>query len=271
VYLTPGLFPNEDAEAENVVICCTTHTQMPFTCMVTNCLPNEAVGGRNGQCFGFYTYSDNGHVRSENITDWVLKEFREYYGDAGISKWDIFHYVYAMLQHPRYRDHFAQNLRNEIPRVPLATDFRKCSDIGSQLKVLHLTYEQAEPHELEWKENPAGPLSYRVSEPMVLDKEQGTIKVNSSLTLAGIPAGAFDYVLGTRSALEWIVDQYRCESDPHTGVVSDPNDPADHQFIVRLIERVTAVSLSTVELLKTLPPIIEFVGFISAKEIDTAK
>jgi predicted helicase len=62
VYLTPCLFPNEDAEAENVVICCTTHTQMPFTCMVTNCLPNEAVGGRNGQCFGFYIYSADGHA-----------------------------------------------------------------------------------------------------------------------------------------------------------------------------------------------------------------
>ncbi len=48
---------------------------------------------------------------------------REHYGNAGISKWDIFHYVYAMLHHPLYREHFAQNLRNEIPRVPLARTF----------------------------------------------------------------------------------------------------------------------------------------------------
>jgi predicted helicase len=60
IYLTPSLFPNE--RTENVVICCTTHTQMPFTCMVTDCLPNEAVGGRNGQCFGFYTYAGDGHA-----------------------------------------------------------------------------------------------------------------------------------------------------------------------------------------------------------------
>src|SRR5205823_1373464 len=119
------------------------------------------------------------------ITDWVLQEFREYYDDAGISKWDIFHYVYAMLHHPLYRKHFAQNLRNEIPRVPLAKDFRKCSDIGRQLKQLHLSYEEAEPCQLEWKENPAEPLSYRVNEPMVLNKQQRAIKVNSSLTLVG--------------------------------------------------------------------------------------
>jgi predicted helicase len=271
VYLTPGLFPNADAEAENIVICCTIHTQMPFECMVTNCLPNEAVGGRNGQCFGFYTYAEDGHTRSENITDWALGEFREHYHDARISKWDIFHYVYAMLHHPLFRERFAQNLQKEIPRVPLAKDFRRCCDIGRRLTELHLTYEQAEPHELEWKENPAEPLSYRVSDQMSLDKEHGTIAVNSSLTLSGIPSEAFEYVLGTRSALEWIVDQYRYETDPHTGVVSDPNDPVDEQFIVRLVERVAAVSLATIEQIKALPPKLEFVGLSPAKEVEAVK
>jgi Type ISP C-terminal specificity domain len=51
-------------------------------------------------------------------------------------------------------------------------------------------------------------------------EEHGTIEVNSSLTLAGIPAEAFQYVLGTRSALEWVVDQYGYESDPEAGIVS---------------------------------------------------
>jgi predicted helicase len=271
VYLTPGLFPNTKAEAENVVICCTIHTQMPFTCMVTNCLPNEAVGGRNGQCFGFYTYTGDGHTRSENITDWALQEFRNHYRDDRISKWDIFHYVYALLHHPLYRERFAQNLQQEIPSVPLATDFRRCCDIGRRLTELHLTFEQAEPYELDWKENPAEPLSYRVSDRMRLDKERGSIEVNSSLTLSGVPAGAFDYILGTRSALEWIVDQYRYETDPETGIVSDPNDPADEQSIVRLIGRVTAVSLATVELIKGLPPEPEFVGLSSTEKVEAVK
>jgi predicted helicase len=117
------MFPNAKSEAENVVICRTIHTQTPFTCMVTNCLPNEVVGGRNGRCFGFYTYSEDGHTRSENITDWALWEFREHYHDPRISKWDIFHYVYAMLDHPLYREHFARNLQQEILSVPLAKDF----------------------------------------------------------------------------------------------------------------------------------------------------
>ncbi len=64
---------------------------------------------------------------------------------------------------------------------------------------------------------------------MVLDKEHGTIRSNSSLTLAGIPAEAFQYVLGTRTALEWVVDKYHCEIDRLTGATSDPNHQADDQ------------------------------------------
>jgi predicted helicase len=236
--------------------------------MVTNCLPNEAVGGRNGQCFGFYTYSEDGHTRSENITDWALREFRDHYNDRSISKWDIFHYVYSILHHPLYRERFALNLRKEIPSIPLAKDFCRCCDIGCSLTQLHLTYEQAEPHELEWQEKPGEPLSYRVCDRMHLDKERGTIEVNRSLTLSGIPAEAFDYALGTRSALEWIVDQYRHEIHPETGVVFDPNDPADEQFVVRLIERVTTVSLATVELIKGLPAELEFVGLSALKKVE---
>jgi len=150
----------------------------------------------------------------------------------------------------------------------LVKDFHSCSKIGRQLKELHVTYESADIYDLEWKESPTEPLSYRVSEPMVLDKEHGTIRINSSLTLAGIPAKAFDYVLGTRSALEWVVDQFHCETDARTEITSDPNDADDEQFIVRLIGRVTTVSLCTVDLVKQLPSSIEFFGLGTADERD---
>ena len=79
---------------------------------------------------------------------------------------------------------------------------------------------------------------------MRLDKEVGTIEVNGSLTLAGIPPAAFEYIPGTRCALEWVVDQYRCEEDEDGNVTSDPNDP--HNDIVELIERVTTVRASLI-------------------------
>jgi predicted helicase len=258
VYLTPALFPTEATEAENIVICCTSHTQMPFTCIVTDCLPNEAVGGRNGQCFGLYTYSSDGSQRADNITDWAVKNFRDHYGDYAISKGKIFNYVYAMLHHPQYRERFAQNLRNNIPRLPMANDFHRCADIGQKLADLHLRYEDAPRFELKWLENPTEPLSYRVTGRMRLSKAARTIEVNNSLTLAGIPEAAFDYVLGTRSALEWIVDQYRLEEDENGTITADPNDPDNEQYIVQLIERVITVSLNTLALIRKLPAEVAF-------------
>ncbi len=56
--------------------------------------------------------------RRQNITDWALEQFRSHYGDRSISKWDIFHYVYAVLHHPQYRQRYAANLKRELPRIP---------------------------------------------------------------------------------------------------------------------------------------------------------
>ena len=95
---------------------------------------------------------------------------------------------------------------------------------------------------------------------MRLSKAAGTIEVNSSLTLGGIPEAAFYYVLGTRSPLEWVVDQYRLEEDEDGTITSDPNDPENEQYIVQLIERVTSVALDTMALIRELPDELEFLA-----------
>jgi hypothetical protein len=60
----------------------------------------------------------------------------------------------------------------------------------------HIGYESAKPFELQWLENPTEPLSYRVTDRMRINKDAETIELNASLTLAGIPKDAFDYMLG---------------------------------------------------------------------------
>jgi predicted helicase len=114
-----------------------------------------------------------------------------------------------------------------------------------------------EPWPLEWIETPGVPLSYHV-EKMRLAKDKQSIKVNDSLTLAGIPLEAFDYRLGNRSALEWILDQYQVFQDKRSGIRSDPNRADDPQYIVRLIGQVARVSVETVATVKGLP--VEFGG-----------
>ena len=66
--------------------------------------------GCSTQCFPFYTYNEDGTNRRENITDWALEQFRIHQEDKSITKWEIFHYIYALLHHPAYRERYAANL-----------------------------------------------------------------------------------------------------------------------------------------------------------------
>src|SRR5438477_9834702 len=90
---------------------------------------------------------------------------------------------------------------------------------------------------------------------MRLSKDKLRLTVNPSLTLAGIPPQAFEYRLGNRSAIDWVIDQYQVSTDKRSGIVNDPNRMEDPQYIVRLIGQVITVSLRTVEIVKALPPL----------------
>lgn len=77
--------------------------------------------------------------------------------------------------------------------------------------------------------------------------------MNESLTLADIPPETFDYRLGNRSALEWVIDQYQVTTDKRSGITSDPNRPDDPESVVRLVERVVRVSVETIRIIKAMP------------------
>ena len=98
----------------------------------------------------------------------------------------------------------------------------------------------------------SAPLSYRV-EKMKLSKDKTELKVNPSLTLTGIPPEVFEYRLGNRSALDWVIDQYQVSEDKRSGIRSDPNRDDDPEYIVRLVGQVVRVSLETVKIVKALP------------------
>ncbi|MBD2480668.1 type ISP restriction/modification enzyme [Planktothrix sp. FACHB-1365] len=246
------IFPTPDTEKENQVIAVTNHSQIPFLVQITNCIPSLDVGGRAGQCFPFYTYDEDGTNRKENITDWSLEQFRNYYQDKTITKWDIFYYTYGILHHPTYRERYAANLKRELPRIPYAPDFRGFVNAGQQLADLHLNYEQQPEYNLKFIENDQVPLNWRV-EKMKLSKDKTQIIYNEFLTLSGIPPEVFEYRLGNRSALDWIIDQYQVKIDKRSGIVNDPNRLDDEQYIVRLMGQVITVSLETVKIVNHLP------------------
>ncbi|MBK8931776.1 MAG: hypothetical protein IPM76_05555 [Chloroflexi bacterium] len=97
-------------------------------------------------------------------------------------------------------------------------------------------------------------FNFRV-ERMRLSKDKTSLKYNDFLTLSGIPPQVFDYKLGNRSALDWVIDQYQIKTDKRSGITNDPNNLEDETYILRLIKQVISVSLETVEIVNNLPPL----------------
>jgi len=89
--------------------------------------------------------------------------------------------------------------------------------------------------------------------------------VNASLTLAGIPPECFAYRLGNRSALEWVIDQYQVSEDKRSGIVSDPNNLDDEEYIARLVGRVITVSVETVRLVEELQGAVTMADWMEAE------
>jgi predicted helicase len=112
--------------------------------------------------------------------------------------------------------------------------FRTFAAAGAQLAALHIGYEQAPEYPLTQVVNKDVSFSWRVTK-MRLNKEKTAVVVNESLTLGGIPAEAFEYKLGNRSALEWVLDQYQVSTDKRSEIVTDPNRADDPEYIVRLV------------------------------------
>ena len=92
---------------------------------------------------------------------------------------------------------------------------------------------------------------------LVADKT--SVVYSSRITLTGIPEAAYRYQLGSRSAVEWILDRYQVKTDKASGIVNDPNDwsreVSDPRYIIDLLARIVTVSLETMAIVDALPPL----------------
>ena len=209
----------------------------------------------------------DGYRRVDNVTDTALKRFVGVFGKS-FTKDDIFFYVYGLLHSPEYRETYAADLKKMLPRIPLVEDPSAFVEAGLTLSELHVGYESVTPYPLDGLDaEPAGDRYdfFRVGK-MAFAKvrregklvaDHGTIVYNSKLTLRGIPETAHRYMLGSRSAIEWIIDRYQVKTDQDSGIVNDPNDwskeVGDPRYILDLLARIVTVSLETMTIVDALP------------------
>ena len=90
------------------------------------------------------------------------------------------------------------------------------------------------------------------------EKDKSVIVFNPHVTLRGIPLEAYDYVVNGKSALEWVMERYAVTIHKESGIKNDPNDWSDDpRYIVDLVKRIVRVSLETVRIVASLPPLNE--------------
>ena len=198
------------------------------------------------QCLPLYSYTEDGQPVS-NITDWGLRQFREHYSDDSISAEDVFAYTYAVLHNPVYREKYALDLKREFPRLPFYPDFRAWVDMGQELLDLHTGFESVEAYPLQLTE-----LTGEAKRAILrADKERGVIALDEKTSLTGVPPDAWRYRLGSRTALEWVLDQYK-ERKPKDPTIAEKFNTyrfADYkEQVIDLLQRVCAVSVRTMEI-----------------------
>lgn len=235
----------------------------PFSALACDLLPDYHVNG-DSICFPLNRYELG--QKLENITDWALEQFNQHYAPIlaqdptarSISKEAIFHYCYAVLHNPAYREKYAQNLKREFPRIPFYTDFWRWADWGAQLMALHIGYEAVPPFALTRTDQPdtkARAAGLAPKAQLKADPAAGTITLDTETTLHGIPPTAWSYKLGNRSALDWVLDQYK-ERKPKDPTIREKFDTyrfADYKDkVIDLLARVTSVSVQTVAITEAM-------------------
>ena len=208
----------------------------------------------------------------DNITDQALAVYQSRYG-GDVTKDGIFAYVYGILHSPDYRERYAADLSRMLPRIPEVTTaeaFYAFAEAGQALLDLHIGYEGVDPYALEevWGEGtPDDDARWYVRKMKWAgtpkQKDRSAIVVNDWLTLRGIPEEAHRYVVGPRSALEWLLDRYQVRTDKASGIVNDPNDwglelePPQPDYIPQLVKRIVRVSVQTMRIVDGLPALEE--------------
>ena len=123
---------------------------------------------------------------------------------------------------------------------------------------MHIGYEAVEPFALKRIDIPDEKARTAGQAPKAMlkaDRDTGRIQLDSETTLSGIPAEAWDYKLGNRSALVWILDQYK-EKKPKDPTIREKFNTyrfADYkEKVIDLLMRVTTVSVRTVEITRQM-------------------
>lgn len=288
------IFPT--SEHQNVLICVSSVGSFKgLSVLITNSIPDLHLAG-DTQCFPLYWYEENKnlqktlfdevnedkYIRRDGITDWILKEIRNRFGNTRVlSKEHIFYYVYGLLHSTQYRERFASDLKKSLPRIPIVDtveDFMAFYQAGKKLADLHLNYEHIAAYsgvnvvygvplkQESYIDDETGEVVSKTGtfKDFIVEKmrfpqkgQRNTIIYNGNIRIENIPDKAYEYVVNGKSAIEWIMERYQVSINKDSKIQNNPNDwSIEHnkpRYILDLLLSVINVSIQTVDIVNGLP------------------
>lgn len=245
----PGQWYKKFGEGNLVILTTGRGVSRDFSPLITNLIPNmDSL--EKAQSFMRY---DN------EVDETALFQSHDNMNQAfadklGLSLDDTFAYVYGLLNSRDYQEKYANDLKKDLARIPIAKHKEKYVEVGKALMDLHLNYEEVPVYEDVDIQLSAQP-SYKVTKMKFIKKgDRSAIVYNNDITIKNIPEKAYEYVVNGRSAIEWIMDQYQVKTDKKSGITDDPNDySTDEKYIFNLLLRIINISMQTVDLVNSLP------------------
>ena len=174
-----------------------------------------------------------------------------------LTRDDIFHYVYGVLHDPVYREKYALNLKREFPRIPFYPAFAQWAAWGEALMGLHIGYGDVEPWPVARIDTPDARRAKGSQPKPVLKshRDKGLVVVDADTQITGIPREAWDYRLGNRSAIDWVLDQHK-EKTPRDPTIREKFNTyrfADYkESMIELLAKVVRVSVDTVAITEAM-------------------
>lgn len=281
-------------ESNNIISVNKENNTKGLFCLVTDKTIDLHTTG-DSQCLPLYRFEKSGkrienitdwglaqfraHYESDNKMKFAdEREEKDYFSKGEgfrIAKEDIFHYVYAVLHNPAYRKKYELNLKRDFPRIPFYKNFWQWAAWGKELMELHIGYETVEPYPLKehhhevkaeakrqkemfsvvQEPEPMFGVKPKVKTKLKADKQAGIIEIDELTFLSGVPREAWEYKLGNRSALEWILDQYKEKKpkDPTIALKFNTYRFSDYkEKVIDLLKRVCTVSVETVRIVNNM-------------------
>ena len=250
-----------------------------FSCLMVDRTPDIQFLF-NGQCFPLFWYENRNtgentlfeadtEEKSYNINNETVEDLKKKYNTKNITCENIFYYIYAVLHHPEYKILFSNNLSKGLPRIPYVhsyESFIKLSKAGENLSGIHINYEKAQPYPVNIKKNNLSLKNktneetlYHLKKMRFVNKtDKSSVRYNTSIIIENIPIEAYQYQIGGRSALEWIMDRQSIKVDKDSEIINDPNDFANNtmknpSYPLNLFKKIITVSLETLKIIRSFP------------------